>query len=53
MLLSDFALALRRLAKRPGLAATIILIMAAGVGVNIDPDSLQAYSILLTPQPTP
>ncbi|MBV9878542.1 MAG: ABC transporter permease [Verrucomicrobia bacterium] len=46
----DLAFALRQLAKRPGLAATIILIMAAGVGVNAAIFSV-VNAVLLKPLP--
>jgi putative ABC transport system permease protein len=52
MLSSDLALAFRQLAKRPGLAATIILIMAAGVGLNAAIFSV-VYAVLLKPLPYP
>jgi predicted permease len=50
MLSLDLAFALRQLAKRPGLAATIILIMAAGVGVNAAIFSV-VNAVLLKPLP--
>jgi putative ABC transport system permease protein len=50
MLSSNLTFALRQLAKRPGLAATIILIMAAGIGLNAAIFSV-VYAVLLKPLP--
>jgi putative ABC transport system permease protein len=52
MLSSNLTFALRQLAKRPGLAAAIILILAAGVGVNAAIFSV-IYAVLLKPLPYP
>lgn len=52
MLSSNLSFALRQLAKRPMLAATILLIMAAGIGVNAAIFSV-VYAVLLKPLPYP
>jgi hypothetical protein len=50
MLYSNLSFALRQFAKRPVLAATILLIMAVGTGVNAAIFSV-VYAVLLKPLP--
>ena len=50
MLSANLSFALRQLAKRPVLAATILLIMAVGTGVNAAIFSV-VYAVLLKPLP--
>ena len=50
MISSNLSFALRQLAKRPVLAATILMIMAVGTGVNAAIFSV-VYAVLLKPLP--
>jgi hypothetical protein len=50
MLSANLSFALRQLAKKPVLAATILLIMAVGTGVNAAIFSV-VYAVLLKPLP--
>jgi MacB-like periplasmic core domain len=52
MTLRDLLFSLRRLIKRPGIAVAIVLVMAAGIGVNAAVFSV-VYAVLLKPLPYP
>ncbi len=52
MLSGDLLFSLRQLTKRPGLTTAIVLIMAAGIGVNAAVFSV-VYDVLLKPLPYP
>jgi predicted permease len=52
MTLSDLLFSLRQLTKRPGVTLAIVLIMAAGIGVNAAVFSV-VYAVLLKPLPYP
>ena len=52
MLSRDLLFSLRQLTQRPGLTVAIILIMAAGIGVNAAVFSV-VYAVLLKPLPYP
>jgi predicted permease len=52
MISRDLFFSLRQLAKRPGIAVAIVLVMAAGIGVNAAVFSV-VYAVLLKPLPYP
>jgi putative ABC transport system permease protein len=52
MILRDLLFSLRQLRKRPGIAGAIVLVMAAGIGVNAAVFSV-VYAVLLKPLPYP
>jgi predicted permease len=52
MLSRDLLFSLRQLTKRPGLTTAIVLIMAAGIGVNAAVFNV-VYAVLLKPLPYP
>ena len=52
MILRDPLFSARQLRKRPGIAVAIVLVMAAGIGVNAAVFSV-VYAVLLKPLPYP